>query len=119
MNPKTLILISVILSGVAQVCLKKGMIQVGKRANGGLLRLGFSVLREPFVWIWGLAFVIATGLWLVGLQRVDLSYAYPMVSLGYVLVAFLAILFFHERIDKARWAAIAVVCIGVVLIAGS
>jgi drug/metabolite transporter (DMT)-like permease len=66
-----------------------------------------------------MTFVVATASWLVGLQRVDLSYAYPLVSLGYVLVAVLAIVFFHERIDYTRWTAIAVLSVGVILIASS
>jgi drug/metabolite transporter (DMT)-like permease len=119
MNPKVLILISVVLSGLAQVCLKKGLIEVQKRERGKILSLLWSVAGEPFVWIWGLTFVAATALWLVGLQRVDLSYAYPLVSLGYVLVAILAMVVFHEKIDRGRWTAIAVIGLGVVLIAGS
>jgi len=119
MSPKILILVSVVLSGVAQVSLKKGLIHVQHRNPNGLMRLGLSVLSELFVWMWGFLFVIATSLWLIGLQRVDLSYAYPLVSLGYVLVSVLAIKFFNEKIDLTRWTAIFVICLGVILIAGS
>jgi drug/metabolite transporter (DMT)-like permease len=119
MSPKVLILVSVVLSGIAQVCLKKGMISAQQRSSGKLLRLLRSILIEPFVWFWGVTFVVATSLWLVGLQKVDLSYAYPLVSVGYVLVAILAIVFFREKIDSRRWTAIAVIGLGVILIAGS
>jgi drug/metabolite transporter (DMT)-like permease len=119
MNPKILILVSVVLSGVAQVSLKKGLMHVQQRNPNGVIRLGLSVLSEVFVWTWGFLFVIATSLWLIGLQRVDLSYAYPLVSLGYVLVSVLAIKLFNEKIDLTRWTAILVICAGVILIAGS
>ena len=119
MSPRTLILISVLLSGIAQVCLKQGMNRVQRRSHSGWLGVFVSVLRESFVWCWGLCFVVATSLWLIGLQRVDLSYAYPMVSLGYVLVSVLAMTFFKEQVQRDRWIAILVICAGVILIAGS
>jgi len=119
MAAKTLILISVILSGLAQVSLKKGMNHVQQRSGSGVSNLILAVLTERFVWLWGFSFVIATSLWLIGLQRVDLSYAYPLVSLGYVLVSVLAINFFNEKIDANRWTAILIICAGVVAIASS
>jgi multidrug transporter EmrE-like cation transporter len=53
------------------------------------------------------------------LQKLDLSYAYPLVSIGYVLVCVLSAVFFHERVDRNRWLAILVIGSGVILIAGS
>ena len=119
MVAKTLILISVILSGLAQVSLKKGMNHVQQRSGTGVSNLIVAVLIERFVWLWGFSFVIATSLWLIGLQRVDLSYAYPLVSLGYVLVSVLAIKLFNEKIDANRWTAILIICAGVIAIASS
>jgi multidrug transporter EmrE-like cation transporter len=116
---KSLILISVVLSGLAQVSLKKGMNHVQQRSGRGVWNLIFAVFTERFVWLWGFSFIIATSLWLVGLQKVDLSYAYPLVSLGYVLVSVLAIKFFNEKIDANRWTAILVICAGVMAIASS
>jgi drug/metabolite transporter (DMT)-like permease len=119
MGPKILILISVVLSGLAQVSLKKGMIHVRERDTCGVWKLATAVFIERFVWLWGFSFVIATSLWLVGLQKVDLSYAYPLVSLGYVLVTVLAAKFFGEKIDRSRWTAILIICAGVMAIANS
>ena len=59
------------------------------------------------------------GLWLVGLQHLDLSYAYPLVSLGYVLVTLLSAVCFDEQVNRQRWLAVAVISLGVILIAGS
>jgi drug/metabolite transporter (DMT)-like permease len=49
----------------------------------------------------------------------DLSYAYPLVAFGYVLVNILSAFFFHEKVDSSRWIAVAIIGIGVMLIAGS
>ena len=119
MGPKILILVSVVLSGLAQVFLKKGMIHVQQKDRDSIWKLVTAVFTERFVWLWGFSFVIATSLWLVGLQKVDLSYAYPLVSLGYVLVSVLAVRYFGEKINGIRWTAILIICAGVMAIASS
>ena len=121
MSPKLMIWTSVVLSALAQIFLKYGLTLAQKNRAGrrGLLELLLGVIRQSFVWMWGLCFVLATALWLLGLQKLELSYAYPLVSFGYVLVSILSALFFHERVDGNRCVAIAVISIGVMLIAGS
>ena len=121
MNPKLMIWASVSLSAVAQICLKHGLnrIRTSKSARLRPAVMVMSVVCQPFVWAWGICFVIATGLWLLGLQKLELSYAYPLVSFGYVIVNLLSAFFFHERVDRNRWLAVAVICLGVFLIAGS
>ena len=119
MNPKVMIWISVALSAVAQILLKHGLTRVQSKSSNGLAGMIFNIATQGFIWLWGFAFVAATGLWLVGLQRLDLSYAYPLVSFGYVLVSVMSLFFFKERVDANRWFAIAVISLGVVLIAGS
>jgi undecaprenyl phosphate-alpha-L-ara4N flippase subunit ArnE len=121
MNPKLMIWASVVLSAVAQIFLKQGLtnIQRRKQATDGLVQLFIALISQVFIWLWGLSFVAAMGLWLIGLQKLDLSYAYPLVSVGYVIVSLLSAIFFHERVDRHRWLAVAVISSGVVLIAAS
>jgi len=121
MNPKVMIWISVALSAIAQIFLKNGLTKVQSRNGGGrsVTRLAHGIVSEKFIWLWGLCFVAAMGLWLSGLQKLDLSYAYPLVSVGYVLVTILSLVFFQERVDRRRWLAVAVISLGVTLIAGS
>ena len=121
MSPKLMIWTSVVLSALAQVFLKYGLTRAQKNRAGrpGSVGLLLGVISQSFVWLWGLCFVLATALWLLGLQKLELSYAYPLVSFGYVLVSILSALCCHERVDGNRWAAIAVISVGVALIAGS
>jgi drug/metabolite transporter (DMT)-like permease len=126
MNPKLMIWISVALSALAQVFLKRGLTNLRLqreenyvRENSGLLDVAMGVVRQEFIWLWGICFVVAMGLWLAGLQKLDLSYAYPLVSLGYVLVTILSAIFFRERVNGNRWLAVCMICVGVMLIAGS
>lgn len=115
-----MIWISVLLSALAQIFLKQGLTRLqAEKRNPGVVSLAFGVVKQGFIWLWGVCFVVAMGLWLAGLQKLDLSYAYPLVSIGYVLVTLLSAVFFKERVDGNRWLAVAVICVGVMLIAGS
>lgn len=120
MNPKLMIWISVALSAIAQIFLKRGLMnfQAAPR-RAGVVNVAVGVARQSYIWYWGVCFVVAMGLWLAGLQKLDLSYAYPLVSVGYVLVTFLSAVFFRERVDGQRWMAVAVISLGVILVAGS
>jgi drug/metabolite transporter (DMT)-like permease len=94
-----------------------------KQRNGGVQRLPLALIlavaREAWVWLWGTCFVVATALWLLAVQRLDLSYAFPLLSVGYILVNLLSVLFFRERVDGMRWLSVVIISLGVVLIAGS
>jgi drug/metabolite transporter (DMT)-like permease len=109
--------VSVVLNGMAQVLLKKG---VGHSDDDSAVtgRWWLSLLMNGWVWGWGLSFVAATGLWLLALSKLDISYAYPLLSSSFVFVAIMSRIFLNEAISWRRWLAILVICVGVVLIAG-
>jgi multidrug transporter EmrE-like cation transporter len=50
---------------------------------------------------------------------VDLSFAYPFLSLAYVVVTAYAYFVFNEDVNQFRIAGIALICIGTVLISRS
>lgn len=113
-----LILSGVLLNAAAQLALKQGMRQVGhfefKLAN--LFSVGWNVILNPFV-ISGLTcYVFSVGIWLLVLSRVEVSYAYPLLSVGYVVTALAGYYFFSEALSPARWVGILVICFGVWLI---
>ncbi|HYH01130.1 MAG TPA: EamA family transporter [Terriglobales bacterium] len=121
MNPKVMIWLSVLLSAFAQIFLKHGLtkIQAARSGESSLSVLLIGVVRQPYIWLWGFSFVVALMLWLAGLRELDLSYAYPLVSIGYVVVTIMSAIVFREKVDGNRWLAVAVISLGVVLIAGS
>jgi drug/metabolite transporter (DMT)-like permease len=55
--------------------------------------------------------------WVIGLSRADVTMAYPMLSLGYVVTAVLAWMFLGEVISLQRMAALAIIIVGVALLA--
>jgi uncharacterized membrane protein len=76
-------------------------------------------LFDPFV----AAGVLLQIWWLLSRMRLfsmaDLSFVIPVTAVGYVLTSLLAKIFLHETITPARWAGIALVSIGSVLVAGT
>ena len=116
-----LILLGVLLNAMAQLCLKQGMRQVGHFAFSleNLLPIGFKVALNPFVFMGLMCYVISVVVWLMALSRVEVSYAYPLLSVGYVVTAFAGQLFFGEALGPMRWAGILVICLGVYLVTRS
>jgi len=116
-----LILLGVLLNATAQLCLKQGMRQVGQFAFSlsNLAPIGFKVALNPFVFTGLVCYVVSVVVWLLALSRVEVSYAYPLLSVGYIVTAFAGQHFFGEALGPMRWAGILVICLGVYLITRS
>lgn len=111
----------VLLNAVAQLLLKAGTNALGvitlTRENwpGEFGRMAI----EPH-FIAGVAcYVISLVVWILGLSRVPVSIAYPMLSIGYVVNAIAAYYLFGEPVTVARWTGIAFIVLGVWLVAKS
>ena len=87
--------------------------------EAGLIPTVFRIVFNPWVFLGLTTFVVSMASHLVVLSRVDLSFAYPFLSLAYVVVAVVAWFLFKEEIGAYKIAGIAFICIGTVLIAQS
>jgi multidrug transporter EmrE-like cation transporter len=113
-----LILTGVLLNAAAQIALKHGMRTIGAFAFSleNIVPIGLRAGMNPFI-LTGLGcYVISVVVWLLVLSRVDVSYAYPMLSVGYIVAALAGKAFFGEPVDLIRWMGITTICIGVYLI---
>ena len=123
MNPVSfsLILTGVLLNACAQLLLKAGTNAVGhfEFQLGNLVPIGLKLGLEPHI-LGGLAcYVVSLVVWIMGLSRVPVSVAYPMLSIGYVINAFVAWQWFGEELSAQKLAGIAFVVVGVFLVARS
>ncbi len=115
------ILFTVVTNAAAQLMLKYGMVQLGPISFAGvnpvikILQIVFS----PWVFLGLSTFVISMASHLYVLSKVELSFAYPFLSLAYVLVAVFAYFVFREDLNALRIAGIGLICVGTVLIAQS
>ncbi|MFH1331855.1 MAG: EamA family transporter [archaeon] len=109
---------SLLLSIAGQLLLKRGMNKVGQVSllNRNISRTLFRMLTNSSIIVGGFVFVASLTLWLVVLSKLDISYAYPIVSINYVAIALSSKFFFKEKVSLFRWASIFIICFGVVLV---
>ena len=117
----TLILIGVLLNATAQLLLKAGARTIGSLpvsfADAGLL-LGRAALNGPIL-TGLLCYAVSVAVWILALTRVEVSVAYPMLSVGYVVNAVAAWVLFSEQLSAQRLAGIGVIILGCWLVARS
>jgi multidrug transporter EmrE-like cation transporter len=116
-----LILTGVLLNAVAQLLLKAGSRAIAgvEFTLGNAWTLAERVAVNPPI-IGGLfCYAISVVVWILALSRVDVSVAYPMLSVGYVVNAVAAWLLFGESLSAARLAGIGIIIVGVWLVARS
>jgi multidrug transporter EmrE-like cation transporter len=115
-----LVVVSVLLGVLGQLLLKMGMTQVGslefEGGLGGLVRVGIKVFSNLKVIGGFAAYGISSLFWIVVLSRINLSLAYPMLALNFVLVPLTAWLLLGEQVPALRWLGIGIVVAGVVVI---
>lgn len=114
-----LILVNVLVTSTAQVLLKFGMSSpnvTAALAKGLSWSSGFGVMTNVFV-LGGLALYFASAfLWLLVLNRVDVSVAYPCVALGFIVTMIFGSLFLGETLSAARITGALVIALGVFIL---
>ena len=111
-NPYTQILLSIVLSSAAQLCLKKGADKTVSE-----IWLGVEGLRSGWVWLGIGAMVTSLFSWLYSLRFVPLNIAFNLAGLVQVLVPLCCWLLLGERIGPTRACGILLVCAGVFIVA--
>ncbi len=113
-----LILAGVMLNALAQLTLKQGMRTIGhfSFSMDNLLRMATTIGFNPYVLTGLCCYVVSVVIWLLVLSRVEVSFAYPLLSVGYIVTALAGWLLFDESMNLLRWSGIGVICFGVWLI---
>jgi len=116
-----LILSGVLLNAAAQLLLKAGTNAVGRFefSLANLVPVGMKLAFEPHIAGGVACYVVSLVVWIMGLSRVDVSIAYPMLSIGYVLNAIAAWYLFGESLTAQKLVGIAFIVAGVFLVARS
>ena len=116
-----LIIFGVMLNAAAQLALKQGMRNIGyfefRLESCG--RVLIAVATSPYVLAGLTCYVISVVVWLLVLSRVEVSFAYPLLSIGYIVTAVAGLFFLNEAINLTRWTGIMVIFLGVWLITRS
>jgi drug/metabolite transporter (DMT)-like permease len=111
----------VLLNAFAQLGLKAATSVTGPlvAADGGTWNRALQLITVPSLWLALSAYGLSVVVWLVGLSRVPVSQAYPMLSMGYVINIGLAWWLLGEVPNVQRVVGIGVIVAGVVLVARS
>ena len=122
MKPTDLLVVlsGVMLNAVAQLLLKAGANSVGPIGGWAALRGSAGTLAVHPAVLGGLTcYVLSVVIWIVALSRIEVSVAYPMLSVGYVVNALAAWYLFGESITIQKLVGIAFIIVGVFLVARS
>ena len=116
-----LILTGVLLNAVAQLALKQGMRGIGhfEFVAANAAPIAWQAATNPFVAMGLALYVASVVVWLLVLSRVEVSYAYPMLSVGYIVNAIAAYYLFGEDLSPSRVGGILVIIAGVWLVTRS
>ena len=98
--------------GEAAAALKSGKV---KAAISGVKHT-LLMFISPLVLVGLGCYGLSTVLWLVLLTKVPLSFLYPMLSFGYVIILLLGKFLFKENVTPFRWYGVLLICFGIVLI---
>ena len=117
-----LILTGVGLNAAAQLLLKVATRPLGHFSDFSADTLGSSVgilFKSPSFWAGMVCYAASVCVWLAALSKAPVSTAYPMLSLGYVVVAAVSVLWLGESMGPAKVLGIALICAGVILVSRS
>ncbi|HEX9192747.1 MAG TPA: SMR family transporter [Burkholderiales bacterium] len=114
-----LIMLGVLLNAAAQLLLKAGTNAIGpfEFSAANIVPVGMKLAFEPHIMAGVACYVVSLAVWIMGLSRVEVSIAYPMLSVGYVLNAVAAWYLFGESFTAQKLIGIAFIVAGVFLVA--
>jgi drug/metabolite transporter (DMT)-like permease len=115
-SPWLQLAISVACVLVSELLLKRGASEIAA-PNSALSWTGLNGLTSPLVW-WAILLILASFItWLYVLKHLPLSIAFPLSRVVDVLVPLGCWIFLGEMISIWRWCGIALVVIGLAVIA--
>jgi len=116
-----LVLTGVLLNAVAQLALKASVSDTGiiNLDLHSLLTSANGLATNLWLWLGLICYAVSVVVWILALSRVDVSIAYPMLSIGYIVNAVAAWQLFGEPMNLAKVAGIGIIILGVYILARS
>jgi len=116
-----LVLTGVLLNAVAQLALKASVSDTGiiSLDMQSVLSSAGSLATNLWLWLGLICYAISVVVWILALSRVDVSIAYPMLSIGYIVNAVAAWHLFDEPMNIGKVVGIGIIIVGVYVLARS
>ena len=117
----TFLMAGVLLNATAQLLLKAGTNVLGviTFTRDNWTDVAWRMTTQPYFAAGAACYVLSLFVWIVGLSRVPVSMAYPLLSVGYIVNAIAAHYLLGETVTLGRWLGIGFIVIGVWLVARS
>jgi multidrug transporter EmrE-like cation transporter len=123
MTPLTfsLLMLGVLLNAGAQLLLKAGTNAIGvfEFVPQNIVPVGWKIATSPPILLGLACYVMSVLVWILGLSRVEVSIAYPLLSIGYLINAIAAWYLLGEAVTATRLTGIGVIILGVFIVARS
>lgn len=107
--------VTIILTVYGQLILKWRMEKIGLLPNSlsDKCILLFQQVLDPWMWSVAVAMLISVISWMISMTKFELSYAYPFMSLTFVLVLLLSGLLFNEPVTARKAIGVLLIILGV------
>jgi multidrug transporter EmrE-like cation transporter len=114
-----LVIVGVLLNAAAQMALKASVRNLGaiELDAAAVLSAAMKLSGGPWLWLGLTCYVVSVVVWILALSRVEVSIAYPMLSLGYIVNAFAAWAWLGEDMNLTKVAGIGIIVLGVYVLA--
>jgi len=119
MRTYVLLFVSIALGALGQVTMKWGTMKVAAVDGEGIRGLLFKYFTNPQILLGLVLYALSAVLWILAISKVNLSFAYPMVALGYIIVFGISHFAFGESISLLRLIGLITIVAGVAMIAKS
>jgi len=113
-----LLMTGVLVNAGAQLLLKAGTNALGviTLTSSNWVQTLWQMATQKYFVAGALCYLGSLVVWIMGLSRVPVSVAYPMLSIGYIANAIAAHYLFGEDVTLARWLGIGFIVLGVFLV---
>lgn len=113
------IALTLLFTVYGQLVLKWQMGGAGTLPPGAIEKVGFLLRQFLHPWVFSgfAAAFLASLAWMAAMTRFELNYAYPFMSLAFVIVMLFSVLFLGEQLNFARVAGTVMVVAGLIVIA--
>lgn len=112
------ILLVVSMTSVAQLLLRLSM-RDSPLLQSDILGMLQQILQTPLLWLAIGLYGVSTLFWLRIVAEYPVSAVYPMIAIGYVFVTIGGVVFLKENVSLQAWIALAIICVGTLLLAST